>query len=159
MRYSIVAFVAAVVVTGNLVRAQTPPQPTPPAENLAAARELVQLMKAADNFKAVLPIIANNMKSRIGPIRPEVEERMLKAASARANEFGDRLAAIYAQHFTLDEIHQIASFYQTSVGQKLIAEQPAIAGETMALGQELGKAAQADALEQARKDEMLTDPQ
>ena len=45
------------------VQAQTPAGPPPPPENVAAARELVQVVKAADQFKALLPMIIQKFKA------------------------------------------------------------------------------------------------
>jgi hypothetical protein len=162
VRYSIVCFLAAIMLTGNLARAQTAPEPSPPAENLAAARELVQAMKATDTLKALLPAIISNMKAAVVQNRPEIEKQydalmpiFADAANARLNELADQVAVVYARRFTLDELHQIKAFYQTPVGQKMITEQPAIARETMALGQQLGRSIATDIqtrmLEQMRK--------
>jgi hypothetical protein len=162
MRYAIVFFLAAIMLTGNLARAQTASEPSPPAENLAAARELVQAMKATDTLKALLPTIISNMKAAVVQNRPEIEKQydalmpiFSDAANARLNELADQLAVVYARRFTLDELHQIKAFYQTPVGQKMITEQPAIARETMAIGQQLGRSIATDIqtrmLEQMRK--------
>jgi uncharacterized protein len=163
MRYATIAtFVAAVFFAAPALRAQTLPPPLPPAENLTAARELVQTMKATDQLKALLPIIMTNMKAAIVQNRPEMEKSydtmvplFTEAANARLNEFADQLATVYARHFTIDELHQITAFYKTPTGQKMIGELPAIAKENMALGQQFGRSVALDiqtrALESLRK--------
>src|ERR1700757_2293078 len=70
MRHAIVAVLAAAFFVAP-AWAQTPAPP--PAENLAAARELVGVMKATDQFKAVLPTIMQGIKPSIVQGRPEVE--------------------------------------------------------------------------------------
>jgi uncharacterized protein len=157
MRSSIIALVMLTLLAGNLAHAQTEP-PAPPAENLAAARELVQVMKATDTFRVMLPSLVNSMKAAIVQNRPEVEKgydamtpRFIEAANMRVNELADQIAGVYARHFTVDEIHQITQFYRSPTGQKMIAEQPAIARETLAYGQQLGRTIATDIAEQMRK--------
>lgn len=125
------------------LQAQTP---QPSAENLAAARELVTVMKATDQFKMLLPTIFAALKPAFVQDRPDVEKDydammpiVLAGAMKRLNEFADKLAVIYANNFSLGELHDLTTFYQTPTGQKLIAQQPVIARESMAMGQEFGQ--------------------
>jgi uncharacterized protein len=159
---TIAVFVAAILFAALPLKAQTLPPPAPPAENLAAAQELIQTMRATDQFKALLPTIMSNMKNTVVQNRPEMEKNydnmvplFTEAANARLNEFTDQLAAVYARHFTIDELHQIIAFYKTPTGQKMIAELPSIAKENMALGQQFGRSVALDiqtrALESLRK--------
>jgi hypothetical protein len=106
-----------------------------------------------------LPIIEQSMKAAIVQNRPEVEKRydalmplFVQAANARMNEFSNQIAEIYAQTFSADEIRQIAAFYQTPTGQKLIASQATLARETLALGQQFGRALAADIQTRAQEE-------
>lgn len=161
MRHMIIAFITALILAAGPALAQTEPQPAPApsAENLAAAQELVRVMKATDIFKTMLPSLVNSMKAAVVQNRPEVAKnydammpRFIEAANTRVNELADQIAGVYARHFTLDELHQMTQFYQSPAGQKMIAEQPAIARETLAFGQQLGRTIAADIVEQMRKD-------
>ena len=129
--------------------AQTQPTLPPPPENLAAARELIQVMKATDQFKALLPTIMQALKPAFVQGRPEMEkdfDAILPAindvAARRVNELAEALAVIYASNFSVAEIHDIAAFYRSPTGQKLLAQQPVIARESLVAGQQVG----ADAL-------------
>lgn len=144
MRHMIIAVFAAACFTAS-AWAQTPAQ-TPPAENLAAARELVAAMRATDQFKALLPTIMQGIKPSIVQGRPEVERDfdavmpvILEGASRRVDHLGDMLADIYASNFSVDEIHDLIAFYQTPTGQKLLQRQPVIARQSMAAGQLWGQ--------------------
>ena len=143
MRHAIVAVLAAAFFVAP-AWAQTPAPP--PAENLAAARELVGVMKATDQFKALLPTIMQGIKPSIVQGRPEVERDydtimpvILDGASQRVNQLSDMLADIYARNFSVDEIHDLITFYQTPTGQKLLQRQPAIARQSMVAGQQWGQ--------------------
>jgi hypothetical protein len=137
MRSLIVAALAAVLFAAGPVRAQAP-TPSVAPENLAAARELVSAMKVADQFKAQVPSLIANIKPVIVQNRPEVEKKyqammptFQQQAMQRINELTDALATIYAQNFTLDELHAIAAFYGTPAGQKLNALNPAVNSQSM----------------------------
>ncbi len=75
--------------------------PTP--DTLAAAREPVVVMRTAESFKAVMPIIVKNLKPAIVQNRPQVERDydaiiplMLESMNARVSEIIDQIAALYA---------------------------------------------------------------
>jgi hypothetical protein len=44
----------------------------------------------------------------------------------------ERLAAIFAEHFTPDEIRQLLAFHESEVGRKSLAASAAMAGESRA---------------------------
>lgn len=156
MRYAnIAAFVAVAFLAVSPLRAQTPSAVPPPAENLAAAHELVQVMKATDQFKLLLPSIFAALKSAIVQNRPDVAKDydaiiplVTAGAMKRLDAFADLLAGIYARNFTVDEIHDLTAFYRSPTGQKLIARQPIIARESLAAGQQFGRELVADLQQQ-----------
>ena len=126
-----------------------------PAENLAAARELVSVMKATDQFKALLPTIFEGLKPAFVQGRPEMAKEydaimpiIINGASQRLAAFGDMLSGIYAQNFSVDELHDLTAFYRSPTGQKLIARQPVIARASMQAGQQFGQSLVADLKEQ-----------
>jgi uncharacterized protein len=142
MRHAIVAVFAAVFFAISPAKAQTPPTLPPPPENLAAARELVQVMKATDQFKVLLPTIMQALKPAFVQGKPEMEkdfDAILPAVNAvavrRVNELAEALAVIYASNISVAEIHDIAAFYQSPTGQKYLAQQPVIARESLVVGQ------------------------
>ncbi|MCS0580891.1 DUF2059 domain-containing protein [Massilia pinisoli] len=57
---------------------------------------------------------------------PSLVDEMLRAT-----------AQIYARHFTVDELHQIAAFYKTPVGTKMLATMPQLMAESMQAGQQV----------------------
>lgn len=150
-----VVFLAAVVLAVSPLNAQSPSGTPAPAENLAAARELVQVMRATDQFKALLPTIFEGLKPAFVQGRPEMAKEydaimpiIINGASQRLNAFGDMLANIYAQNFSVDELHDLTAFYHSPTGQKLIARQPTIARASMVAGQQFGQMLVADLKEQ-----------
>lgn len=157
MRRAIFAvFVAAAVIVSsglasNPLYAQSPSANPPPAENLAAARELIQTMKATDQFKALLPTIFEGLKPAFVQGRPEMAKDydaimpiIIDGATQRLNSLADSLAEIYAQNFSVDDLHNLTAFYRSPTGQKLLERQPTIARASMVAGQQFGQTLVAD---------------
>lgn len=46
-------------------------------------------------------------------------------------------AQVYARHYTVNELRQIAAFYKTPVGAKMLATMPQVMGESMQMGQNI----------------------
>jgi hypothetical protein len=148
------ALIVIAVAAASPARAQTPPA-APSPEALAAAHQLMTVMKPAEQFKAIMPVLIQNMKQAIVQGRPEVEKQydaMMPAfnesAQKRVNELTETLATIYASNFTADELRDLAAFYGTPTGQTLLARQAAIAQQSMAAGQALGRAVASDVQQQ-----------
>jgi hypothetical protein len=159
MQNVIIAAVAALALlaVNPAARAQTVPQatPMPSPEAVAAAYELMTVMKPEDRFKAVVLSVMQNLKPAVVQGRPEVEKRydammpvFLESAQKRFNELSDAIASIYASNFTAEELREIIAFYHTPTGQKLLARQAVIAQQSMTAGQELGRAVMKDVMQQ-----------
>ena len=60
------------------------------------------------------------------------------------NEFVGGVAALYATHFSADELRQITAFYKAPVGQKFLQVLPKVMQDSMALGQKFGESIAGD---------------
>jgi hypothetical protein len=136
-----VSILAATLLYGGPAAAQTPPP-----DALAAAKELVVTMRAADQLKNLFPIIMQQLKPAIVQGRPQVEKdydaimpALVEGMLARSGELIDLMADVYARNFTAAEIRQISAFYRGPVGQKFLEKMPAITQESMAAGQKWGQ--------------------
>jgi uncharacterized protein len=119
---------------------------TASAEATAAARELIEVMRVTDQFKVLMPMVMQQLKPAIVQGRPQVERdydaivpQMLTAAEARMGELTGALAAVYATHFTADELRQVMAFYRGPVGQKFLQIMPKIMQDSMTIGQKFGE--------------------
>jgi uncharacterized protein len=124
---------------------------SPAPDAMTAARELVTTMQAADQFKALLPIIMKNLKPAIVQNRPEVDRDydaimplLMAGMGARVNEIVDEITALYARTFTADELREVTAFYRGPTGQKFLQKQPVIMQESMAIGQKFGQSVAAE---------------
>jgi uncharacterized protein len=143
-RVMLAGFIALCLVGSGPVIAQTPTAPPPDA--LAAARELVMVVRATDQLKLLLPSIMQALKPAVVQGRPQVEKdfdalapALLDSMTARTSELVELIALIYARNFTTEEMREMMAFYRTSLGQKLLQKMPAISQEGLAAGQAWGR--------------------
>ena len=136
-----VSILAATLLCGGPAATQAPPP-----DAVAAAKELVVTMRAADQLKTLLPLIMQQMKPAIVQGRPQVEKdydaimpTLVDGMLARSNELVELMAIVDARNFTAAEIGQVTAFYRGPVGQKFLEKMPAIAQESMAAGQKWGQ--------------------
>jgi hypothetical protein len=127
------------------------------SEAMVAAGELIDTMKLADQFKAVLPTIIQHLKPAIVQNRADVERDfdailpiILDKMNAKLGGLTNEMASVYANNFTAAELHDLTAFYKSPTGQKLLRIMPVVTSQTMAAGQKFGQAA----AEEARKQMM-----
>lgn len=139
------AILAVTLIFGGSAGAQTASP-----EAVAAARELVIVMRAAEQFKTILPLIMRQLKPAIVQGRPEVERdfdamipvlnEIMGAQSEPITKLVDDIAMIYARNFTVEEMRRVTAFYREPVGQKFLDKMPVITQDSMSAGQEFGRA-------------------
>jgi hypothetical protein len=134
------------LLSASATRAQTP---APDA--VAAARSLVTTMKLADQYKALLPAILLGLRPALTQDRPELERDYDAMMPTIADAFTpyystmvDNMAIVYAKNFTVDELRGIEAFYRQPAGQKLLEKAPAMAQQSMQIGQDVGRKASED---------------
>jgi hypothetical protein len=118
----------------------------PSPEAMAAAKELIEASRAADQFKTLLPLISQQLKPAIAQGRPEVERDydqimplLTELAQRQFAQVADDMAAIYARNFSVEEMRQITAFYRSPVGQAFLDRFPAVAQQSLAVGQKFGE--------------------
>ena len=145
------SWMRAVCVTICLLAAGPAAAQSPSPDTLAAARELIVTMRAADYFKTIMPAIVQQLKPAIVQNRPQVERDydaimplMLESMNARVSEIIDQVAALYARNFTAAELNEVVAFYRGPTGQKFIQKLPLITQESMVIGQRFGQSIAAE---------------
>jgi hypothetical protein len=106
---------------------------------LQAAKELQAVMSGdvvkqmMDQMMAAMwPNVEGQLSSKVNAVtladlRSEFERVMLKYVTAALNE----APAIYARHFSADELRGLSAFYRTPLGIKALAVMPKVMGESM----------------------------
>jgi uncharacterized protein len=124
---------------------------TPSPEAVTAAKELIAIMKIDEQFKVMMPSIIAALKPAIVQNRPEVARdfdaftpMLLQAFQSRLAEMQDAIATVYASNFSADDLHALAAFYKTPVGQKFIQKSPTVTQQSLLVGQQFGRAVGAE---------------
>lgn len=124
---------------------------TPSPEAMTTARSLVNTMKLADPYKAMLPKIMMGLKPTLTQDRPEIErdyDAMMPMIEDAFKQYHtamvDAVATVYANNFTVAEMRAIEAFYRQPVGQKLLEKSPAIMQQSNQVGQDASRKAADD---------------
>ncbi len=130
-------------------------QAPPSARAVSLARRYLTDAKAETILSGEGPVVAQFMLSKIpapagGEAKAdEVRQAMLDAAdaavAAQMPTFMDRMAAIYAEVFTEQELSDIVAFYDSASGRSFVAKTGAATAPVAELIHTLGGAIQADA--------------
>ena len=110
--------------------------------HLAQARTAVAAIRATDQFDAILPGAAQALKEQliqkdpnlIDVISTTVDEETIKLASRRG-DLERESALAYARVFSEEELKEIAAFYQSPAGKKLITDGPITTREMLKAGE------------------------
>jgi hypothetical protein len=120
--------------------------PSPAPETLAAAKELVQTMRLAKQYEAILPAIITALKPSIVQGRPEVDRQydaltpiLLEGFRARLSEMSDSIAVIYANNFSTEDLQAIIAFYKSPAGQRMLEKLPSLTQQTLSVGTKFGQ--------------------
>jgi hypothetical protein len=116
-----VALSAAILATAAPAMAQEVPP-----EQLALARQYVELTDSAGVYEITLVEIGMGTLSQLTTQNPELAEEIdlaigavLETYQSRKGELLDQFARIYATRFTVEELQQIVAFYESPTGAKL----------------------------------------
>jgi hypothetical protein len=120
-------------------------------DSMAAAKELIDTIDLADQFKNLMPVIMKNLKPAIVQGRSDVDRDydvmvpiLLEGFQARIGELTDAVVIIYSSIFSAEELRTVTAFYKTPAGQKFLQKQPVVVQLTMAAGQKFGQSVAAD---------------
>jgi hypothetical protein len=142
----LIAFVLVAATFAAPLRAQTPATPSP--EAMAAAKELAAIM-TGDNVSqlsaALTAQIWPNIEQQLGPkvdaaTLAELRGQFEQSLSAFTTEVMRDSPAVYARHFTADELRAMLAFYKSPVGQKSLHTMPTVMTE---LGEQMAPRMQA----------------
>jgi len=110
--------------------AQQPPPP-PSANSIALAKELVVLKGGNQMFGAIVPGVIESAKNTFLPTNPNLSKPLNEVAgtlhreySGKTEELMNEVAKAYATRFTEQELKEIVAFYKTTLGKKLLADEP-----------------------------------
>ncbi len=121
------ASVLALMVSGAALAQSADPSP----EHLALARAVIEFTGATKSFDGVVPQLVQEARSMILTTRPELKNDLddvlpTLQAELEKNEANivNSISKIYANHFSEEELKEIAAFYQSPTGKKLTTATP-----------------------------------
>ena len=130
---SVAGLVLGLALAGLPASAQQAAPPLKPASPaaIAAAKEILTLKNASAMYAAAVPNIVQQTKEALLQANlnyqkdlNEVEVIVAQTLAGKEKEIGDGMAQIYASEFTEQELKDLATFYKSALGQKLLAAEP-----------------------------------
>lgn len=101
------------------------------ASHLTAAREAVAALRATDPFDTILPQAAAALQQQLIQKNPDMEQLITTTVSEKALALASRrsdlekeAAMAYAKSFSEQELKDIAAFYSSASGKKLLETGP-----------------------------------
>lgn len=118
-------------------------QAQPSAAQVQIARDVVEASGAARAFDPLIRGILQSTINSFVPQNPDLQKPIIESVQTiapvfekRRTEITDILARVYAVKFTEAELKELIVFYRSTVGKKLVAEQPAVLEESFRRTQE-----------------------
>ncbi len=144
MTLSLIRLAPAVVIAWQvLAGAALAQQPTPAA--IATAKELVELKGGSQMFDPVIASIVEQTKNALLQTNPQLSKDLTDVAAQLRTEFGPRrdelmteAAKRYAARFSEAELKDLATFFKSPLGKKMIQQEPQVLDETFSFVQQWG---------------------
>ena len=131
----------------------------PEPARLSAAREMMEVAGVAKQFDELMPLLAQQLSQSFMAVAPEKADEIRQVFAQLPGKFIDRkgelidaVASLYAQELSVEELGAVSAFYRSPAGAKLLAVQPQIARQSMALGQRWGAQIGREIEQEARKE-------
>jgi uncharacterized protein len=113
---------------------------------IAAARQLMDVTGAAKQFDAVMPMMMQQFEPLFLRLAPghekeikEVLAGLLSKFSERKSELFEKIAGLYSEKMTAEDMKDLAAFFSTGTGARFIQLQPVLVQGSMAIGQQWGQ--------------------
>jgi hypothetical protein len=120
---------AVLIALGGAAYAQSAPS----ANAVKIAKEILDLKNSRFLFEPMVPGVIERVKSMLQQTNPMlikdlnlVAAGLRKTYAPRTDELMSEIAKVYASRFTEGELKQIAAFYRTPAGKKVIEFEPRI---------------------------------
>jgi uncharacterized protein len=116
--------------TGAQQPAAPPLKPASPAA-MAAAKEILTMKNASAMYANAVPGIVQQTKQTLLQNNLNYQKDLNEVAvivaqtfAGKEKEIGDGMAQVYANEFTEQELKDLVTFYKSTLGQKLLANEP-----------------------------------
>ncbi|MEM8685698.1 MAG: DUF2059 domain-containing protein [Pseudomonadota bacterium] len=156
--FGLCAALSVLVLAGPVMAEQ------PTAQHVKAAREMLRLTEADKMFNGVLPVLLKQQLQLVKQLQPAISPEALERfevlfvaeAKKGIQKVMDDVAVVYAEALSEEELGEIAAFYKSPVGRKMIEIKPEMAQKAMkigiAWGQEVGTTVGEKVIEQLKEE-------
>ena len=154
---------------GLQVRSQTLPadtaNPAPPTDSTpqvidpAKKAEILKMLELTGTVKLmnqVLNQMVDTLKAQNSGLSADFWDRMSKQMDTQ--DLVDKMIPVYDKYYTLDDLKAINVFYQSPVGQRVLANSPQIMRESSQIGQEWGRNQVARLMNELQKEKANATP-
>jgi hypothetical protein len=129
--------------------APAPSAPPPSAEARKAALKLTDLLGVDRQTEQLIAGMRRQMVEnlmRTSAKSPEdavkiIDELIMPEFNAAAGDLNARVVNVWASNFSVAELNNLITFYQSPLGKKLIATIPAVQQQSVAISQQWGQSA------------------
>jgi hypothetical protein len=137
LRGSLPVMAAAALLLAPALRAQ---QPTAPLDSTKATliRQLLEMSRAGSQILLGMQTTLETQRQASPEVPAIFWDTFMERAKASLPELIELLVPIYHRAFSTDQVRQLIAFYQSPIGQSLLAAQPTITREAMLAGQQWG---------------------
>ena len=125
----------AVVALTASAQAQVPASS---ANAIALAKEIIIVKGSSAGFESVGPAVIEKVKSLFLQTSPMLSKDLNEVAAKLRTDYAGRFveplndaAKVYASKFSEQELKDVLTFYKSSAGKKVVAEEPLILQESM----------------------------
>lgn len=126
---------------------------------LAAARDLFRSMGSESQMRVAIETMTSGLANLVKQQKPGLDREIddvFKALRdkfmARTAEVTDMVAPLWAERFTVEEMKEIARFFESGVGKKLVMVQPELMQKAMQMGMQWGQRIGQEVEEEARRE-------
>ncbi len=113
------------------------------APNIALAKQVLTVTNATQVFTPLIPGVVEQSRllylqqnPGLGKDLTEIATKIRADLQPRFAELIDAIAKMYADAFTEQDLKDIITFYQSTAGKKLVAEQPKLVDSSMSFAGE-----------------------
>ena len=134
--FKILTVSATLILSGAHINNAAAQEPS--AEHIAAAKAAIDALTVTKSFDSILLRSAEQIKANLTLANPNfsddisivVDDEAIKLASRRA-DLENEAANIYTENFTQEELNEIAVFYSSETGKKLLKLSPGMGRELL----------------------------
>jgi hypothetical protein len=126
---------------------------------LAAARDLFRAMGSEAQMRVAIETMTSGLANIVKQQKPgasreidDVFKSLRDKFMARTAEVTEMVAPLWAERFTVEEMQEIARFFESGVGKKLVTVQPELMQKAMQLGMQWGQRIGQEVEEEARRE-------